>query len=56
MTPKILDREEVQKLVTSLNRNESKFYQFYNLEFSAEEYQFQDYLRNFKEGEATKKY
>jgi DNA polymerase elongation subunit (family B) len=55
MTPKILDKEEVQKLVTSLNRNESKFYQFYNLEFSAEEYQFQDYLRNFKEGEATKK-
>jgi len=50
-----LDQQGVNKLLGALKRNDLKFYQFYNIDFSADEYQFQDYMLNFKEGDSTKK-
>ncbi len=55
MTTKILDKENIQRLTKALARNEDKFYQYYNFEFNAEEYQFQQYMLNFTEGDASKK-
>jgi len=50
-----IDTDGVKKLFGALKRNDLKFYQFYNIDFSADEYQFQEYMLNFKEGDSTKK-
>jgi DNA polymerase elongation subunit (family B) len=55
MNPKILDKDTVKTRAQALARNDDKFYQYYNFEFNAEEYQFQEYMLNFKEGDPTKK-
>jgi DNA polymerase elongation subunit (family B) len=55
MNTTVIDKHKIQKLLGALNRNDIKFYQFYNLELSADEYQFQEYMTNFHEGDATKK-
>jgi DNA polymerase elongation subunit (family B) len=55
MNSQILDQNKLPKLLGALKRDDIKFYQFYNLEFTAPEYQFQDYMLNFKEGDSTAK-
>jgi DNA polymerase elongation subunit (family B) len=50
-----IDADGVKKLLGSLRRGDLKFYQFYNIDFSADEYQFQEYMKSFKEGDSTKK-
>ncbi len=51
----ILDKDNLYKTLGQLSRGNIKFYQFYNLDFSADEYQFQDYMTQFSEGDATQK-
>ena len=55
MTVNNMDNESVKKIFGALKRNELKFYQFYNIDFSADEYQFQEYMTNFTESDPTKK-
>jgi len=50
-----IDNDNIKKIFNSLRRNDLKFYQFYNIDFSADEYQFQEYMLKFKEGDPTKK-
>jgi len=49
MVDVILDQPKVNKLMGSLKRDELKFYQFYNIDFSSDEYQFQKYMQEIKE-------
>jgi DNA polymerase elongation subunit (family B) len=51
----IIDNDNIRKILGRLHRDDLKFYQFYNLDFNADEYQFQKYMTTFKEGDATKK-
>jgi DNA polymerase elongation subunit (family B) len=51
----IIDNDVVKKLLGGLRRGDLKFYQFYNIDFSADEYQFQEYMQSFNEGDSTKK-
>jgi DNA polymerase elongation subunit (family B) len=51
----IIDNKKVQNIITSLHRDDIKFYQLYNIDFSADEYQFQEYMLKYKEGDSTKK-
>jgi len=44
-----LDQKDVNKILGALNRGDLKFYQFYNIDFRADEYQYQDYMQNFTE-------
>jgi len=55
MNSQILNKDTIGKLFGALKRDDIKFYQFYNLEFAAPEFQFQNYMINFKEGDATSK-
>jgi DNA polymerase elongation subunit (family B) len=55
MNSYIINEKDLQKISSALRRGELKFYQFYNTEFSADEYQFQDYMTSFKEKDAEKK-
>ncbi len=50
-----LQKEGIQKLLNSLRYGDLNFYHFYNLDFNAEEYQFQKYLINFDEADPTLK-
>ncbi len=50
-----IEQKEVNKLLGGLSRNDLKFYQFYNIDFAADEYQFQEYMQDFKEGDSTQK-
>jgi len=50
-----IDNDGVKRLLGGLRRNDLKFYQFYNIDFSADEYQFQEHMLNFTEGDSTKK-
>jgi hypothetical protein len=52
---KILDSKNINKILGALSRGDLNFYQFYNMDFSADEYQFQEYMTNFKEGDSTQK-
>jgi DNA polymerase elongation subunit (family B) len=45
----ILDKQDVQRFLKALNRDDLKFYQFYNIDFSADEYWFQKYMTEFQE-------
>ena len=45
----IIDKDNVRKFLNALHRNDKKFYQFYNIDFSADEYQFQKYMMGFRE-------
>jgi DNA polymerase elongation subunit (family B) len=51
----IIDQKELPKYLGALKRDELKFYQFYNIDFNADEYQFQNYMLKYKEGDSTKK-
>jgi len=55
MNSQILDQNKLPKLLGALKRDDIKFYQFYNLELAAPEYQFQEYMLNFQEGDSTTK-
>jgi len=55
MTFNALDNKGVNNLLGGLSRGDLKFYQFYNMDFSADEYQFQDYMTKYTEGDSTTK-
>jgi len=55
MIQTILDKDSIPKILKSLNRSDLKFYQFYNIAFNADEYQFQEYMQTYKEGDAASK-
>lgn len=49
MNSYILDKDGVQRFLRSLGRDDLKFYQFYNIDFAADEYRFQEYMMNINE-------
>jgi DNA polymerase elongation subunit (family B) len=51
----ITNAKDISKLIGALSRNDLKFYNFYNIDFAPDEYQFQEYMLNFKEGDSTQK-
>lgn len=51
----IIENKEVNKFLGALKRDDLKFYQFYNIDFAPDEYQFQEYMQRFKEGDSTMK-
>ncbi len=55
MITTILDKDNIYKTIGALNRGNLQFYQFYNLEFSPDEYQYQSYMTQFSEGDSTQK-
>ena len=55
MTFKNLDAKGVNKFIGALSRNDLKFYNFYNIGFSADEYAFQDHMTTYTEGDSTMK-
>ncbi len=55
MTSLTLDKNQLYKTLGSLSRGDLKFYQFYNIDFAADEYQFQKYMTQFSEGDPTQK-
>ncbi len=55
MTTTLLDKDGVFRTIGALNRNDLKFYQFYNMDFSPDETNFQNYMTQFSEGDATQK-
>lgn len=55
MTFSTIDSKKINKIIGGLHRGDYKFYQFYNMDFSADEYQFQEYMTNFTEGDSTQK-
>ncbi len=55
MTTTILDKDGINRLTGAVARDELKFYQFYNFELGPDEYQYQRYMLDMKEGDATQK-
>ncbi len=55
MTTTILDKNGVYRTLGALNRDELKFYQFYNIDFATDEFQYQEYMTQYQEGDATQK-
>ncbi len=55
MTTTILNKDNIYKTLGALGRDDLKFYQFYNIEFAADEYQYQSYMTQFSEGDPTQK-
>jgi len=49
MNSYILEKQDVQRFIQSLRQKDLKFYQFYNIDFAADEYQFQKYMTEFRE-------
>jgi DNA polymerase elongation subunit (family B) len=49
MNSYIIDQKDVQKILGALSRDDLKFYQFYNIDFRADEYQYQEYMLNLQE-------
>jgi len=50
-----LDAKGISKMIGALSRDDLKFYNFYNIDFSADEYLFQDHMTTFIEGDSTQK-
>jgi len=50
-----LDNKGINALLGKLKRGDLEFYNFYNIDFSADEYQFQDYMMEFTEGDSSTK-
>lgn len=50
-----LDKNQVFGLMGALKNNDLKFHQFYNLELALDEFAFQQFMMDFKEGDAVKK-
>ncbi len=55
MTTSVLDKDGTFRTIGALNRGELKFYQFYNIDFSPDEYNYQQYMTQFTEGDSTQK-
>jgi len=55
MTTTVLDKDGTFRLIDSLNRDKIKFYNFYNIDFSPDEYNYQKYMTEFNEGDSTLK-
>jgi len=49
------DNKQVSKFIGALSRNDLKFYNFYNIGFSADEFAFQEHMTAYTEGDSTLK-
>ena len=50
-----IDQKDINRLLSQLKRGDIEFYNLYNIDFSPDEYQFQEYMQNFKEGDSSLK-
>ena len=55
MITTILDKDGINRLTGAVSRGELEFYQFYNFEFGPDEYNYQQYMTQFTEGDPSQK-
>lgn len=54
LTPHPINMDNIQEITTHIKKNNYKFYQFYNLEIEADEYNFIEYMLKYKDSTRSK--